>query len=1178
MVTHFLVITFFVYGYVNGEQYRAPWITEHPTDLSVPRHEPATLNCKADGIPTPTIEWYKDSQPVRPSASSHRVLLPAGALFFLRVVHGRKESDAGVYWCVARNAAGVARSKNATLQVAVLREEFRAQPSNLRVAQGETAILECGPPRGTPEPIIFWKKNGQLLEIDGSKRIEIVDGGNLAIQDARRSDEGRYQCIAKNTVGVRESNVALLKVYVRPFLINGPRDAVSLTGASVVFACEVGGDPVPDVLWKRTAGGGNMPLGRVHVLEDRSLRLESVTAEDEGEYSCEVDNAVGSLTASATLTVHSPPVIMVRPQELTVDEGKDAVFSCGVRGKPTPTVFWLIEGNHTLLLPGESSQRYEASATAEGHVLLSVKEVQKSDSGLVVMCSAVNPAGSDSWFSRLTVISPDDHPPPIIELGPANQTLPLYTPGQLQCRASGNPPPVITWYKDGVPVISTAPKSIVAEDGTLKINDLVKADEGLYTCVASSRSGKATWSATLQLESRTNPNAAFFRSPEPTTLPGPPSRPTLVNSTDSSLTISWTRNNKIGSSSLLGYQVEMFSRSLAGGHTGGGWVTVARRVPGPTYTQQYLQPSLVYTFLVRAENSHGLSPPSLPSTSFTLADLALPAGELDSSMKEARASLSAGHVVELTGIQPISSTSIKLGWEILSSDYVEGVFIYSRGLDPHSRSTNMLTVLHTGDTSGFLVTGLSPHTRYQFFLVPFYRLVDGRPSNSRTAKTLEDVPSEPPSHMEAVLLNSSAVYLKWKPPPQYAHNGILRSYQVVVRGGEGGKGMVLSNVTVNAGTPSLLLTNLTAGVVYTVQAAAVTRLGAGPYSSPATLRLDPSSRLLNNPRQPVGVEPSLKMTNSDFLSETWFMALLGSMVAVMVLLFSAMLYVWRKQMLNKKSYLPDSRSNGGVLTTPLGFKSLAVGLTHPLSTPLATDSNFWIEANKSQSADKELYSEAQQTPHTTSDYAEVNLLQQGSLLTFKGYGESPSSAPYATTTLVPPVNRHMGNKLLTGSDHKAGSYDPETSYTPFCYYDRKVLSDNYFFVGNKEYVHVNGHASVGVPATLVVPHGGRKAMSDAGETDSNQLDPQPPPHPPRYRRTSVNTPLIRPNEPKYLEETYTQVQAPPNVAIPPRNPQHTAYSRLQGQPTSRTLTTFVRPTRTGHSPVYHNSSRSEPGG
>uniref|UniRef100_A0A674A3C9 Ig-like domain-containing protein n=1 Tax=Salmo trutta TaxID=8032 RepID=A0A674A3C9_SALTR len=99
-----------------------PRIVEHPSDLIVSKGEPATLNCKAEGRPSPTVEWYKDGERVetdKDDPRSHRMLLPSGSLFFLRIVHGRRSKpDEGSYVCVARNYLGEAVSRNASLEVA----------------------------------------------------------------------------------------------------------------------------------------------------------------------------------------------------------------------------------------------------------------------------------------------------------------------------------------------------------------------------------------------------------------------------------------------------------------------------------------------------------------------------------------------------------------------------------------------------------------------------------------------------------------------------------------------------------------------------------------------------------------------------------------------------------------------------------------------------------------------------------------------------------------------------------------------------------------------------------------------------------------------------------------------------------------------------------------------------
>ncbi|XP_025832405.1 roundabout homolog 2-like, partial [Agrilus planipennis] len=1160
------------YHYTNQQP---PRITEHPVDTTVARHDPVTLNCQATGDPEPTITWYKDGHLVRTApqdARSHRVLLPAGNLFFLKVVQSRKESDGGVYYCEASNVLGKVRSRNATLTVAVLREDFRLEPQTSRVAAGEDIILECGPPRGTPEPQVLWRKDGQILEYD--KRVRLVDGFNLAITESRPSDGGRYQCVAKNVAGIRESSVAILKVYVKPFLIRPPENITALVDTTVEFSCSVGGDPLPDVMWRRNASGGTMPLGRVRVLEDRSLRLERITVQDEGRYTCEADNPAGALTTSAYLTVLSMPYFVQKPLAQTAEVGQKVTFHCSAIGSPKPFIFWSFEGDRALVFPGNPTEHYEAMTSDDGKSVLMLRNAQLQNSGTVVVCSAINLVGSVSARTRLTITSKDDRPPPVISRGPSNQTLPIDSEANFYCEATGNPDPVVSWYKDGVPVRPTE-RIDMSKPKFLVINSLKKEDSGTYTCVASSRSGKATWSGHLLVDNPKNPNINFFKAPEPVTLPGPPSRPHVLNQSEDSVTITWARNNKIGSSSLIGFQVELFGREENVTPT---WTIVGRRVLGPVFTQHLLTPGIPYTFLVRAENAHGLGPPSQLSEPVVVgSESGLNWGSPEVTvLSEARAVLVSGNVVKLTDAIPTSSTTIKLMWEILDAEFVEGLYIYYVFLNEEffEKSTySMLTVLHSGGSTAFSVSNLEKWAKYQFFIMPFYKNIDGAPSNSKTVRTLEDVPTEPPSHMEALLLNSTAVHLKWKSPPAMSINGQLTGYKVELKSN---KSNGTPDVISVGSKPSLLLTNLTSGVSYNVRIAAVTRIGTGPYSVPALLRLDPASRIPDHHyHRPIGTE----MQTGDFITETWFMVLLISMVGVMVLLFGAMLLVRRRQILAKKSLAP-SRSNGAVLSTPLAVKqevplwldkdilpeyslntlpnyqkkdfernggfSLQNGNGNIISNPMDSNDltkkdNYDCDPNKSYSGSKQGYSDKYRMYNgkilkdynnmQVQDYASPNIYSESRGSQVADYaevdanmvghrGDLNSPAPYASTTIVS-KSRKLGWSL------KMRTPSPDEPLYPALnggYYNRSVYSDSYF------------------PVTQTLRRNKRKLASSG---------------------SNIPPDLVSPSQP-----VYARVGPPTTTA--------TNWGEYGSSSVSPNLTSFVS-AKQQHSNMYHASTRSEPG-
>ncbi|KAM3868725.1 roundabout homolog 4 [Diretmus argenteus] len=296
----------------KGSRVRAeeapPRIVHHPSDVVVKVGNPATLSCRAEGNPEPAIEWLRNGQPLvtdKRDGQSQPMALPDGSLFFLSVAEGRRsQSHEGVYACVARNSVGKAASRNASLYIAVLRQEFSVQPSDVEVAVGEAAVLNCGPPVGHPEPNITWRKDG--LPINSTDHHYTELSGKLIIAPTEKNHSGVYVCVATNTVGMRESRAARLSVLAKPVLMLKPENVSVRPGESAQFFCQANGDPPPSVVWSREQGP--LPNGRYLVkIPDQTLQIHYVTAQDAGRYTCTAVNDVGVVTASAQLLVEEAP-------------------------------------------------------------------------------------------------------------------------------------------------------------------------------------------------------------------------------------------------------------------------------------------------------------------------------------------------------------------------------------------------------------------------------------------------------------------------------------------------------------------------------------------------------------------------------------------------------------------------------------------------------------------------------------------------------------------------------------------------------------------------------------------------------------------------------------------------------------------------------------------------------
>ncbi|XP_073440992.1 roundabout homolog 4 isoform X8 [Dendrobates tinctorius] len=184
----------------------------------------------------------------------------------------------------------------------VLKDEFRQEPLDKVVIAGRPLVINCSSPKGHPEPMVTWRKNGALLDRNNSRYTFGDDG--FSIRRTLSSDAGVYMCVASNQAGERTSRGAVISVQEMPQFTYKPADVVAKPGSLVKFVCGAQGSPKPFVRWSKDQG--TLPIGRYAITNENTLCLQRVTVQDSGTYVCTARSNIGAVSASAKLVVQDP--------------------------------------------------------------------------------------------------------------------------------------------------------------------------------------------------------------------------------------------------------------------------------------------------------------------------------------------------------------------------------------------------------------------------------------------------------------------------------------------------------------------------------------------------------------------------------------------------------------------------------------------------------------------------------------------------------------------------------------------------------------------------------------------------------------------------------------------------------------------------------------------------------
>ncbi|XP_049873689.1 irregular chiasm C-roughest protein isoform X2 [Pectinophora gossypiella] len=267
-----------------------------------------SLECRADGNPSPYVWWTKDGQ----------VIATNGPKLILAPV---ARNHSGIYGCQARNSLGTSDSVKVEIDIKYPPRVTWVGPDTVVEANLFSQVtLECKA-EGNPPPSYQWYHNpspGAHINLIPEDGYPVSSTPQLQLHNVSYAQHGRYTCVALNTIGLEErthqSEPITLNVLGPPVGAE-TGTAHGWSGGESKVTATVCADPPPRRaawLWGSLRLEVPQQSGRHRALEPTgangcyryTLVVSSTTMADARVYVLHVENERGFSSHAVSLTVH----------------------------------------------------------------------------------------------------------------------------------------------------------------------------------------------------------------------------------------------------------------------------------------------------------------------------------------------------------------------------------------------------------------------------------------------------------------------------------------------------------------------------------------------------------------------------------------------------------------------------------------------------------------------------------------------------------------------------------------------------------------------------------------------------------------------------------------------------------------------------------------------------------